>query len=75
MALWLAVGLLGLFTLNVALGSFAQAAVLGDVGEMLLLLAASITFTIAILRREAARDGARDTASAAGRSDTTDDNT
>lgn len=40
---------------NVALGAFAQAAFLGDVGEMLVLFAASILFVVAILKREAAR--------------------
>ena len=40
---------------NVAMGAFAQAAFLGDVGEMLVLFAASILFVVAILQREAAR--------------------
>ena len=40
---------------NVALGAFANAAVLGDVGEMLVLFAASILFVIAILKKEADR--------------------
>ena len=40
---------------NVAMGAFAQAAFLGDVGEMLVLFAASILFVVAILKREAAR--------------------
>lgn len=39
---------------NVALGAFANSAFLGDVGEMLVLLVASILFVIAILKREAA---------------------
>jgi hypothetical protein len=38
---------------NVALGAFARAAFLGDVGEMLVLLAASILFVVAILQIEA----------------------
>ena len=40
---------------NVALGAFANAAFLGDVGEMLVLFAASILFVVAILKREADR--------------------
>ncbi len=39
---------------NVALGAFASAAFLGDVGEMLVLSAASILFVVAILQIEAA---------------------
>ncbi|AXI46660.1 hypothetical protein C1J03_11895 [Sulfitobacter sp. SK012] len=38
---------------NVALGAFFQAAVLGDVGEMLVLLAAAVLFVVAILQKEA----------------------
>lgn len=38
---------------NVALGAFARTAFLGDVGEMLVLLAASILFVVAILQIEA----------------------
>lgn len=38
---------------NVALGAFAASAFLGDVGEMLVLFAASILFVVAILKREA----------------------
>ncbi len=41
---------------NVALGAFANAAVFGDVGEMLVLFAASILFVVAILKKEADRD-------------------
>ena len=43
------------FFLNVALGAFADAAVLGDVGEMLVLSCASVLFVAAILRKEADR--------------------
>jgi len=43
------------FFLNVALGAFADAAVLGDVGEMLVLSCASVLFVVAILRKEADR--------------------
>ena len=41
---------------NVALGAFADSAFLGDVGEMLVLMAATVLFVIAILQKEAARD-------------------
>ena len=40
---------------NVALGAFAGAAFLGDVGEMLVLFAAVILFVVAILKKEADR--------------------
>lgn len=40
---------------NVSLGAFAGSAFLGDVGEMLVLFAASILFVVAILKREAER--------------------
>ncbi|MEP0960224.1 MAG: hypothetical protein ABJL72_04525 [Roseobacter sp.] len=40
---------------NVALGAFANRAIFGDVGEMLILFAASILFVIAILKKEADR--------------------
>lgn len=40
---------------NVALGAFAGSAFLGDVGEMLVLLVASILFVVAILKKEADR--------------------
>jgi len=45
-----------LFFVNVALGAFADRAFLGDVGEMLVLFAASILFVIAILKKEADRN-------------------
>ncbi|WP_109312496.1 hypothetical protein [Ruegeria sp. AU67] len=45
---------------NVALGAFANSAFLGDVGEMLVLFAASILFVVAILKKEAARDAKSD---------------
>ena len=40
---------------NVAMGAFASAAFLSDVGEMLVLFAASILFVVAILQKEADR--------------------
>lgn len=42
-----------LYFTNVALGAFAGSAFLGDVGEMLVLFAASILFVVAIIKREA----------------------
>lgn len=47
------------FFANVALGAFADAAILGDVGEMVVLFAATILFVVAILKKEADR-GDRD---------------
>ncbi len=43
-----------IYFLNVSLGAFAGVAFLGDVGEMLVLLAAAILFVVAILQKEAA---------------------
>ena len=43
------------FALNVVLGAFWGSAFLGDVGEMLVLLAASASFVVAILKKEADR--------------------
>ena len=40
---------------NVALGAFTGTTFLGDVGEMLVLFAASILFVVAILKKEADR--------------------
>ncbi|KIC47412.1 hypothetical protein RA28_07240 [Ruegeria sp. ANG-S4] len=45
---------------NVALGAIASSAFLGDVGEMLVLFAASILFVVAILKKEADRDAESD---------------
>ncbi len=44
-----------LYFANVALGAFADSAILGDVGEMLVLFSASILFVVAILQSEAVR--------------------
>ncbi len=52
MFLALAAGFFGLYVANVVLGALLNAAVMGDVGEMLSLFAASIAFTVAILKRE-----------------------
>lgn len=43
------------FFANVALGAFANAAILGDVAEMLVLFAATVLFVVAILQKEADR--------------------
>lgn len=53
MALVLAALLFAVFAANVVMGSLGGSAFLGDVGEMLTLLAASVAFVAAILRREA----------------------
>ena len=44
------------FFVNVAMGAFADASFLGDVGEMLVLMFASVLFVVAILKKEAARN-------------------
>ncbi|MGB7244174.1 MAG: hypothetical protein WBC93_19075 [Sulfitobacter sp.] len=49
------VAVFAIYFANVALGAFAGSAFLGDVGEMLVLFAASILFVIAILQKEADR--------------------
>ncbi len=54
MALGIAAAFFALFTVNVGFGSFAGASFLGDVGEMLVLFAASIAFVVAVLNKEAA---------------------
>lgn len=41
------------FVSNVVLGATGSGVVLSDVGEMLVLFAASVAFTVAILKREA----------------------
>ncbi len=46
--------LFAIFLVNVALGAFSGSPFLGDVGEMLMLFAASIAFVVAVLRREEA---------------------
>lgn len=42
------------FVANVVMGATGGSSFVGDVGEMLLLLAASVNFVVAILKREAA---------------------
>ena len=44
---------------NVSLGAFSGSAVLGDVGEMLLLFVATILFVVAILKEERERERER----------------
>ncbi|EBA17503.1 hypothetical protein RSK20926_07192 [Roseobacter sp. SK209-2-6] len=53
MFLWSAVAIFVAFFANVAMGAFGNGGVLGDVGEMLVLFAASILFVAGILKREA----------------------
>ena len=53
MTLALAAALFALFAINVGMGSFADSSFLGEVGEMLVLFAASIAFVMAILKKEA----------------------
>lgn len=56
MLLTLALLLFASFGANVVLGSMGIGGFLGDVSEMLVLLAASITFVAAILQKEAAEN-------------------
>ena len=53
MAFFAAALLLAAFIGNVVMGAIYNAAPLGNVSEMLLLLAASILFVVAILKKEA----------------------
>jgi len=53
MLLALSGGLFAVFVLNVTMGSITGTPLIGIVGEMLLLFAASIAFVIAVLKREA----------------------
>lgn len=48
-----AVAVFAVFFANVALGAFGNGGFLNDVGEMLVLFAASVLFVAAILKREA----------------------
>ena len=48
---------------NVSLGAFSGSAVLGDVGEMLLLFVATILFVVAILKEEREREREKDSKS------------
>ncbi|WP_027256518.1 MULTISPECIES: hypothetical protein [Leisingera] len=53
MFLFAAVAVFAVFFTNVALGAFGGGSFLSDVGEMVVLFAASILFVAAILKREA----------------------
>lgn len=53
MFLALAGALFAVFVINVSMGSITGTVLLGIVGEMLLLFAASVSFVVAILKREA----------------------
>ncbi|TMM54207.1 hypothetical protein [Sulfitobacter sabulilitoris] len=53
MAFFIALILVAVFTANVAVGAASNAPLLGNVAEMLLLFAASISFVVGILKREA----------------------
>lgn len=55
MTLMLSLILFLVFAANVALGAFTGAPILGDIGEMLVLFAASAVFVVAILQKEADR--------------------
>ena len=59
MFLLVAAALFGLYVANVVMGALANAAFMGNTGEALSLFAASIAFTIAILKRETAAQRAR----------------
>ncbi len=54
MFLTLAALLMGIFTADVVIGAAGGGSILGNVGEMLVLFAASIAFVVAILQKEAA---------------------
>ncbi len=57
--MWLlgSIVLFAVFAANVALGASTGSPFLGDVGEMLVLFAASALFVVAILKKEADRKG------------------
>lgn len=46
----------GIFFVNVVMGAFQASPFMGDVAEMLTLLASAVLFVVAILGREADRD-------------------
>lgn len=59
MALAAAAILFGVFAINVVAGAFFGGPFLGDVTEMLFLLATSVFFVAAVLKREARTAAAR----------------
>lgn len=48
-----AILLFSVFTVNVGLGSMADAAFLNDIGEMLVLIGVAVLFVITIIKKEA----------------------
>lgn len=56
MSLWISLLLFLVFASNVALGAMSGAPFMGDVGEMLVLFAASAVFVVAIIKKEADRE-------------------
>ncbi len=60
MSMGIAVVLFILYFLNVSLGAFGTAALLGDISEMLLLAVSAIFFVVAILKGEAAAKDSTD---------------
>ena len=58
-ALAVAAVLFAVFLVNVSAGAFAQSSFLGDVGDMLTLMAASVAFVVGVLQRESAERQAR----------------
>lgn len=54
MFMYASLAIFALFTLNVLIGTLSGAGFLSDVGEMLILLSATILFVVGILRKEAA---------------------
>ena len=60
MSLYLSAAFLAIFALNVALGSIGGPVFLSDVGEMMVLLAASAVFVVAILNKESSRKSNED---------------
>lgn len=53
MAFIVALLLLAGFTANVVVGAIGDAPIVGNVGEMIVLLSAAIAFSVGILQREA----------------------
>ncbi|MBM1219854.1 hypothetical protein JQU17_06560 [Ponticoccus sp. SC2-23] len=45
--------LVGMFTVNVVVGALGDSRIVGNVAEMLILFAASVSFSVGILRSEA----------------------
>ncbi|MCX8225817.1 MAG: hypothetical protein OTI35_07070 [Sulfitobacter sp.] len=60
MAFLIALILLLAFTANVAIGAIGDGPLVGNVGELLMLMTASVSFVVGILQREAkAKKGAQ----------------